>query len=565
MNRLTAFLAAAALCGAWDRAAAQVPGGALASVQGSFESHQAGMPYLDAAAEPLAGLVCASGADVCAGLRRTLAKARQVQEGCAPPCDGGSEVELYRAKVEIVCDELGFASRAGGCGAALKNYFPGGVPRKRTAGPEGSPGGREFDAQAVAKLLLDPRLDPKLRADLGDKAFALAEALGRLRWVDAGGGAAVTAGPRDESLRKAKPGGAGVPPGGKPDPAAPKVPAAPIPVGQVERRLTANLNAQIAKFPTGADVLKRAEPVPTLRFERLDEETLAAYANNRGALYFNSVRVAAIVKRLDPSAAKLELDDPKALRGYLAQHPDLLERLPAQMDVLYVHELTHRAQHKASGDGLIGDTIDGWRRILNGGKYPLESEWEAFGNQNRYFGERAKKEPGILDYRDSPELGLFEYQEYVRDLQAYRRGIASNYQDDCGTIDQLKYFGSHKPYYDRVLAREAKEWPKVSYDGSMNLARHWAGFAFPAQALDHLEAAFNTASKNGFLPASKPELAALFGEVVKKIEERFRDAKPGSPGPNFGPSQKETLSKLSAGLGVPLPPRLAAAVGRKKT
>ncbi|MBI5883798.1 MAG: hypothetical protein HZB91_11930 [Elusimicrobia bacterium] len=534
----------------------------LQALGSSFQSHQKDQPFLDQIAEKAQALVCpgsASAAGACADFKSALLKARDIQEGCAEPCDSASEVELYRAKISLVCEDLGLDTT--GCGKAWDNYIPSGVPRKKPAGGA-SLEQAKFEAQAITALLSDPSIDPKLRTELNDKALQLAEALGRLKWTDGDGSSVVAAMSPLARLDLALKGGqaAVLPTGAKTGPV-------PIPVKEIESRFAANLKAQASRFPTGAAVLKAAEPLPPISFENIKDEngntTLAYYDNNKQKMVFNSQRVAEFIRGLDPATAKQGLEEVPALKEYLSRNPEALAKLSAHFDVLYVHEMTHRGQHLKAGVGLIDNTINGWKRILSGNKYPIEHEWEAFGNQNKYFAERAKKEPEIFNYRDSPEFGIMEHEEYVNDLQAYRRSKASLYQDECDTADKLRFFKKDKPAYDAVLGRQAKEWPRVSYDGNMGLARHWASFKSPENSFGYLAKALDRASDGRFLAEVKPEMAAFFDSAVKKLEALLAENKPGAPPRELRGPSAEAIRKLSTALGVPLPPKVAAALAPK--
>ncbi|MBI5625028.1 MAG: hypothetical protein HY924_14725 [Elusimicrobia bacterium] len=535
---------------AWPQAPAE-QNDPIRVMASAFERHQVGQPSLDQTSAGTRDIVCKSGQEACKGFDATLLRAREVQKGCSAPCDSPSEVELYRAMIGLVCEDL----RLEPCGKALENYIPAGVARKRPA-EEASLESQRFEAEAVTALLSDPRLDPKLRTELGDKALKLAESLGRLNWVEGDGDSVMAFKNPLSRLNDALK--------GNPQPAAAglKTGQVPIPAREVEARFTSGLNAQISRFPTGAAVLQAADPLPPVSFQRIPDEngntTLAYYDNNKKKMVFNSERVAETIRNMDPATAKLGLEDVAKLKDYLARNPDVIAKLAGQFDVLYVHELTHRGQHLKDGDGLLSNTINGWKRILSGNKYPIEAEWEAFGNQNKYFHERSKKEPEIMDFRKSPQLGIFEYENYIKDLQGYRRSVASLYQDECDTADKLRFFKGLKPAYDQRLAAQARDWPQVSYDGHMSMARHWAGFAWPDMAFGYLASAHERASKSGFLAKAKPEMAAFFGETLKKLEAKLADQKPGAPVRNV--RNPAGLLKLSKDLGVPLPPRVAALV-----
>ncbi|MBI4679296.1 MAG: hypothetical protein HY748_17110 [Elusimicrobia bacterium] len=502
-------------------------------LQRSFRTHQVGAPFLDGEAAGLEKSLCASRPESCEGLARTLARARDVQEGCDLPCDSAAETALYRRKIGLVCEDLGMQAAA--CDEARDNYFPGGAPRRK----------------ALAGLLGNPRLDPRLRADLADKALRLARALGRSAQVAADGAASVGVwGKTGKALKESRFRG------GK-DVASPAV----LSPAEVDQRLNESFREAVGKLPSGSAALRKAGRPPSLTIEALEEGTVAHYDDNTGRIALNAAAVAEVLRRFGKVEIGEDAEDPDSVRRALAENPGLIAVVAGRLDAAFVHELAHMDQFRRSGTGLVGWALDWLKNLANGDKYPLEYELEAAAVEMGYFHEKVKADPAWLDPDKSRIEILQQYQEYLSDLQQFRRDLATLYAEECSAIKDLKFYGLERRGFDRSLAREASAWPRLSYEGNMLLAHRKAKEPFPVQGLDFLGQALARASKNGFLAPAKPEMAKLLGELVRRFEETLT----GSSGYSFGDEQKKLLRRLSAELGVSLPPKTSDAVGLAPT
>ncbi|MFA6319191.1 MAG: hypothetical protein WC943_17395, partial [Elusimicrobiota bacterium] len=548
MKPLAPVLVAAVLALAsglgWAGASSADPG--LEPLQISFKNHQAGAPFLDAAGAGLEALVCRAGGESCLGLRKALGRGRDVQEGCAEPCGAVAQVEVYRAKVLLVCEDLGMDGRA--CGEAVANYIPDGVARKRGAGGA-SAFSAEFEAQAAALLLANPRLDPALRQSLGDKALRLARALGRSADSSSVDGAASSFAPKPAKAGKALPAAQAA--------AKPAVPVASAPRlsdEDVDRLVGRNLGAQlagvVAQNPVGQAVVKQVRRMPAIAIESLAEETHARYDDEAGVVEFNSRVIAGILERTGKAAVE-DPEDAAAVKRLLVEDPSLFAVVARIVDSLYVHELTHAVQFQRWGDGPLGRAVAWARHKLNGDKYPVEYELEASGNEMAYFHGKVKADPTYLKWGNEGDGDSSEYDEWLADLSRYRKDRAALYEEECSAVKDLKLYGWERGPLDRGLNAQAGAWPRQSYEGSMLLAGRKAAMAFPAPAIDLLGQAYDRASKSGFLASTKPEMKELLFSVVARFEETLSKSSSYS----LGDGQKETLRKLSMGLGVSLPPR----------
>jgi hypothetical protein len=271
------------------------------------------------------------------------------------------------------------------------------------------------------------------------------------------------------------------------------------------------------------------------------------------------------VRSLDPGAAKAgDLTDPATMRRYLAAHQELMPRLAQIFDTWYVHEMTHAAQYRRDGTGAFNDWKSGWVDILNGMKYPIEKEWEAFGTQNRYFHEKAQADPSVLRMNGPFPGTVIEYTDYIDNLTKYRRDKVSLYQGDVATLDKLRLHNQkEKDYYQAALAQEQEEWPKRSAEGFILVARNWDAQNVPTMGLPGLKTAYDRAVAGKFLDDLRPDLVATFKESLAGVEARLAKAEADQKPWTIGEQSAMLIKSLSADLKVALPPRVAKALSQK--
>ena len=476
-----------------------------------------------------------------------FALAREVQEGCPEPCAAPAEIAAYLKKVGAAGSGLGLDP--GQQAEARKHYAPDGVPRRKLA------------AAAASRAV--PRLRPGLGAQLDATTHRWAEALGLTRWMSADGA----------TLDARTPAGAR-PPAPAPRPAAAKGPgvpvlrAAPLDPAQVDRKFNEALNSEVARYPTGSRLLGGMKSPPRVTLEKLDSpDTIAQHTRRLGRerIAINTMRAADVLRGLDAGSAKAgDLADPAVLRGYLAEHPALIPKLAQAFDTWYVHELTHAAQYRLLGTGLINDTVNGWIDILNGKKYPVEKEWDAFGTQNRYFGEKAKADPSVLRMNGPFPSTVLDYTDYIENLTKYRKNILSTYQGDVDTLDKLRLHGrSEKSYYQAALAQEQAEWPRRSAEGHILVSRSWTSQDVPTMGLTDLKTACDLASGGKFLETLRPDLTAAFQAALAAIEARLAKSEAEKKPWTLGEMNITLIKQIAAVLKVSLPPRVAKAVAKK--
>ncbi|HEX4047345.1 MAG TPA: hypothetical protein VH309_05900 [Elusimicrobiota bacterium] len=151
---------------------------ALAKARESYLTQQPGQPTLDAVAKlpaPPPELAAAA-----VSISFAVDAAKDVQLGCAAPCTGPADVQVYAGKVEMVARRLGMSDAD--VKAALEHYIPAGKARPRVPGATAGPAdaaGRAAEAEVVARLLANDKLPAQLRGALNQKALAMAAALGR--------------------------------------------------------------------------------------------------------------------------------------------------------------------------------------------------------------------------------------------------------------------------------------------------------------------------------------------------------------------------------------------------
>jgi len=329
-----------------------------------------------------------------------------------------------------------------------------------------------------------------------------------------------------------------------------------------------SFNADIAKYPTGAAVLRAVGQPPELVIKKMASHGTTAVHSGKGSheqIAINADLVADIVRRLDPGAAKVsDLANPAELRRYLAAHPALLPKVADAMDASYVHEMTHAAQYRRNGTGWLNDWKSGWVDIFNRGKYPVEMEWDAFGTQNRFFHEKAKADPSVLRLNGPFPDDVMEYTDYIDNLTKYRRDKIALYQGEVDTLDKLRLHSrEEKGYYQAALAREQKQWPRRSVEGFTLMARGYNSQNLPTMGLPSLRAAIDRAAQGKFLEDMRPDLTAAFKEALSGIEARLAKAEADQKPWTIGGLSITLIKSLSADLKAPLPPRVAKAVSKR--
>jgi hypothetical protein len=477
----------------------------------------------------------------------TFRTAREVQEGCELPCLSSDETSAYLKKIETAAAQLGLS--ASETAQAEENYAPHGVPRKK-----GSPAARGAAAAAEAKL------HPGLNARLDARTRELAASLGSSRFLAA-----------EDVSGRAVPAQPGINPSA-PAPGARakdvKVPAPALDPGQVEQRFTEAIDAQISHYPTGERLLSSMSNPPSVMLEKSDRPSFNAghVKGSPDEITINTVRCAEALQRLDPAGSRgLELADPAKLRRYLAGHPEMIGTLAEEFDVVYVHELTHAAQYRREGTGWLNDKVNTWIELLNGRRYPVEKEWEAYGTQNQYLLEKARRDPAILRLNGPASDVVREFIDYSEDLKQYRKEKASiSYDQDTASLDHLRLHGAdEKAYYRAALGQEEVEWPQRSVEGLLLLSRSANLRLYPLDSLAYLKTAFDRAAAGGFLASWRPEMTEVFKASLAGIEARLALAEKQKDRWSLGQKSRTLILQLDADLRLPLPPRLAKAVDQE--
>jgi len=321
-------------------------------------------------------------------------------------------------------------------------------------------------------------------------------------------------------------------------------------------------------YPTGKRLLDSIPDPPVVKLEKPKSPNLDAWhvKGSPDQIVFNTARFAEAIQSLDPAGAKgLDLSEPDVLRQYLARRPEMIGTLAKGFDVFYVHELTHAAQYRREGTGWVNDYLSAGIERLNGRKYPVEKEWEAFGMQNQYLLEKARADPAILRLSGPSSDVVRDFIDYSDNLSQYRQGKASlSYEGKTDTLDHLLlHSDQEKAYYAEVLRKEDAGWPMRSVEGFLLLARSQNLQSLPDMALPYLKTAYDRAAANGFLGSVRGEVAEVFKESLASIESRLALAEKQKDHWSLGQQSRTLIRQLNADLKLPLPPRVAAALGRQ--
>lgn len=156
-----------------------------------FIAHQEGQPTVDT-------VVRVPDTPDAQELRLVVEAAKEVQLGCALPCDAPDAVAVYRGKVQLVAAQL--RSNADEYARAIMLYAPHGRPhRKRRPGTPPPGQADRIIEGTVLETLLRGKLDSDMRASLGRRAQAYANALGGL--TELRGDTALAGGPLGPARR----------------------------------------------------------------------------------------------------------------------------------------------------------------------------------------------------------------------------------------------------------------------------------------------------------------------------------------------------------------------------
>ncbi|MFI5345044.1 MAG: hypothetical protein ACHQ51_01600 [Elusimicrobiota bacterium] len=167
---------------------------ALAKARQAYLTHAQRQPTLDTVVK-LPAKPAPEQAQKDAEVRNAIDAAKEVQLGCDLPCSNPADIQLYRAKVELVAGKLGL--KGADVAAARENYLPKEQPRLRD--PRGARASGEANQEAeriaMARILANAETAPAIRAQLNRKALTMADALGKTQLVTMGNdGVAVFAG-----------------------------------------------------------------------------------------------------------------------------------------------------------------------------------------------------------------------------------------------------------------------------------------------------------------------------------------------------------------------------------
>ncbi|MDP3543001.1 MAG: hypothetical protein Q8T11_11105 [Elusimicrobiota bacterium] len=190
----------------------------------------------------------------------------------------------------------------------------------------------------------------------------------------------------------------------------------------VGEKLQASARAEIGRDPFGRTVLSRLDAagkpdLPPILVEDQGGGIVARYDYRRRAVVLDREGVLASVTGTVPprqaAALRASLSTRAALLAYLEAHPEAVEAVVKDNDVLLVHELTHAWQDRR-------DPV--FREMARGNipdVQPLEYEEEAYKTKNLYIRSKLKHDPASVKMNDDFD----DYVMMTHGLGSWRRKL----------------------------------------------------------------------------------------------------------------------------------------------
>jgi hypothetical protein len=169
---------------------------------------------------------------------------------------------------------------------------------------------------------------------------------------------------------------------------------------------------------------------------------------------------------------KPDLGNARAVKRFLADHPESIGHLARKFDVPYVHELTHANQNQLWSDFWLGSI----KALANGLRYPIESEYQAYWMRNRYLYEKMKADPAMAgmfcgDTANTLGRNLLEYASSLKQYRDRMRKLPT-YKGKVASIDKMRMHSqAEKNYYRKAMTQEEEEWPRLSAEIKAMVAR----------------------------------------------------------------------------------------------
>lgn len=177
----------------------------------------------------------------------------------------------------------------------------------------------------------------------------------------------------------------------------------------VGEKLQAAARSEIGRDPFGRTILSRLDTagkpdLPPILIEDQGGDVVARYDYRRRAVVLDREGVLASVTGSVPprqaAALRASLSTRAALLAYLEAHPEAVEAVVKENDVVLVHELTHAWQDRR-------DPV--FREMARGNipdVQPLEYEEEAYKTKNLYLRSKLKNDPASVKMND-------DFKDYV--------------------------------------------------------------------------------------------------------------------------------------------------------
>ncbi len=190
----------------------------------------------------------------------------------------------------------------------------------------------------------------------------------------------------------------------------------------VGERLQASARAEIGRDPFGRTVLSRLDAagkpdLPPILIEDQGGGVVARYDYRRRAVVLDREGLlASVIGTVPPrraSALRASLSTRDALLAYLEAHPEAVEAVVKENDVVLVHELTHAWQDRR-------DPV--FREMARGNipdVQPLEYEEEAYKTKNLYLRSKLKRDPASVRMNDD----FADYVMMTHGIGSWRRKL----------------------------------------------------------------------------------------------------------------------------------------------
>lgn len=196
----------------------------------------------------------------------------------------------------------------------------------------------------------------------------------------------------------------------------------------VGEKLQAAARGEIGRDPFGRTVLARLDvagkpDLPPILIEDQGGGVVARYDYRRRAVVLDREGVlTAVVGTVPPrgaAALRASLSTRDALLAYLETHPEAVEAVVKEHDVVLVHELTHAWQDRR--DPIFREMARGNLPDVQ----PLEYEEEAYKTKNLYLRSKLKNDPASVRMNDD----FTDYTMMTHGLRSWKDALFDGIKD----------------------------------------------------------------------------------------------------------------------------------------